>query len=69
VADLNRREKLILATLLVPVFWLGLAPDEPMRKSEQAALHFQRLVGGARQPDALVAAPLPSAQRRMEATR
>ena len=69
VADLNRREKLILATLLLPVFWLGLAPDEPMRKSEQAALHFQRLVAGARQPDALVAAPLPSAQRRMEATR
>ena len=69
VADLNRREKLILATLLVPVFWLGLFPDEPMRKSEHAALHFQRLVGGAQQPDALVAAPVPFALRRMEATR
>jgi NADH-quinone oxidoreductase subunit M len=69
VADLNRREKLILITLLVPVFWLGLVPDEPMRKSEHAALHFQKLVGGAQQPGALVAAPAPAAQRRMEATR
>ena len=69
VADLNRREKLILAALLVPVFWLGLFPDEPMRKSEHAALHFQRLVAGAQQPDALVAAPVPFAQRRMEARR
>jgi len=69
VGDLNRREKLILATLLVPVFWLGMFPDEPMRKSEHAALHFQRLVGGAQQPDALVAAPVPFALRRMEATR
>jgi len=69
VLDLNRREKLILAALMVPVFWLGLAPDEPMRKSEHAALHFQKLVAGAQQPDALVAAPVPFAQRRMEATR
>jgi NADH-quinone oxidoreductase subunit M len=69
VADLNRREKLILAALLVPVFWIGLAPDEPMRKTEQAALHFQRLVAGAQQPDALAAAPPPLAQRRMEAAR
>jgi NADH-quinone oxidoreductase subunit M len=69
VLDLNRREKLILATLLVPVFWIGLAPDEPMRKTEGAALHFQRLVGSARQPDALVAAPATVAQRRVEATR
>ena len=69
VADLNRREKLILATLLVPVFWLGLAPDEPMRKTEAAARHFQKLVAGAQQPDALVAAPVPLALRRTEATR
>jgi NADH-quinone oxidoreductase subunit M len=69
VLDLNRREKLILAALMVPVFWLGLAPDEPMRKSEHAALHFQKLVAGEQQPDALVAAPVPFAQRRMEATR
>ena len=69
VADLSRREKLILATLLVPVFWIGLAPDEPMRKTEAAALHFQKLVAGAKQPDALVTAPVPFALRRMEAMR
>jgi len=69
VADLSRREKLILIALLVPVFWLGLFPDEPMRKSEHAALHFQRLVGGAQQPDALVGAPGPLAHRRLEAKR
>jgi NADH-quinone oxidoreductase subunit M len=69
VLDLNRREKLILVTLLVPVFWIGLAPDEPMRKTEAAALHFQRLVAGTGQPDAAAMAPVPFAQRRMEATR
>ena len=69
VTDLNRRERLILLVLLVPVFWLGLAPGEPMRKTEQAALHFQMLIAGAQQPDALVAAPVPFALRRMEATR
>jgi NADH-quinone oxidoreductase subunit M len=69
VLDLNRREKLILAALLVPVFWIGLAPGEPMGKTEQAALHFQRLVAGARQPAAVAEAPVPFARRRMEATR
>jgi NADH-quinone oxidoreductase subunit M len=63
VTDLNRREKLILAALLVPVFWIGLAPDEPMRKTEHAALHFQRLVGGER---AATTAALPLASREAE---
>jgi NADH-quinone oxidoreductase subunit M len=67
VADLNRREKLILAALLVPVFWIGLAPGEPMRKTEQAALHFQRLVAGERTASAGTAPPL--AQRRVEVGR
>jgi NADH-quinone oxidoreductase subunit M len=67
VADLNRREKLILAALLVPVFWIGLAPGEPMRKTEQAALHFQRLVAGEQSASAGTAPPL--AQRRVEAWR
>jgi len=53
----------------VPVFWIGLFPDEPMRKTENAALHFQKLVAGASQPDALVAAPPRLVQRRVEATR
>jgi NADH:ubiquinone oxidoreductase subunit 4 (subunit M) len=67
VPDLNRREKLILAALMVPVFWIGLAPGEPMRKTEAAALHFQRLVGGAQAAATAPAAPL--AQRGVEATR
>jgi len=50
VADLNRREKLILATLLGAGVLARPRPQEPMRKSEQAALHFQRLVAGARSP-------------------
>jgi NADH-quinone oxidoreductase subunit M len=68
VTDLNRREKLILAALLVPVFWIGLAPGEPLRKTEQAALHFQTLVAGDRAA-ATAAAPPPLAQRRAQATR
>ncbi len=66
VADLNTREKLILAVLLVPVFWIGLAPAEPMRKTEAAALHFQRLVAG---PQATATAALPPLPRRAEAPR
>jgi hypothetical protein len=69
VLDLNRREKLILAALLVPVFWIGLAPDEPMRKTEAAALHFQRLVGGAQASGAAAAQPPALLARRQEATR
>jgi hypothetical protein len=40
-----------------------------MRKTEAAARHFQKLVAGAQQPDALAAAPVPLALRRTEATR
>jgi NADH-quinone oxidoreductase subunit M len=68
VPDLNRREKLILAVLLVPVFWIGLAPGEPLRKSEQAALHFQKLVAGPR-ATATAATPSPAVQRTAEAAR
>jgi len=63
VADLNRREKLILAVLLVPVFWIGLAPGEPMRKSEQAALHFQKMVAGPRATATAASEPASVAQR------
>jgi len=68
VADLNRRERLILAALLVPVFWIGLAPAEPMLKTEQAALHFQRLVAGPRATSS-GSAPAPVVQQTAEATR
>jgi hypothetical protein len=50
------------------VFWIGLAPDEPMRKTEGAALHFQQTVGGQRAA-AAVKAPAALAQRGVEATR
>jgi NADH-quinone oxidoreductase subunit M len=69
VLDLNRREKLILAVLLLPVFWIGLAPGEPLRKTEQAALHFQKLVAAGQSTATAIAAPRPVAQRRVEAPR
>jgi NADH-quinone oxidoreductase subunit M len=47
LADLVLREKLILAAIIAAVFWLGLFPDEPMRKTEGAARHYQQLVGQA----------------------
>jgi len=50
VADLDLREKLILGTLVVAIFALGLFPDEPMRKTELAAKQFQQLVTTARLP-------------------
>ena len=42
--------RLILATLVVAVFALGLFPDEPMQKTELAAKQFQQLVTTARLP-------------------
>jgi NADH-quinone oxidoreductase subunit M len=59
VTDLSAREVGILAALVVAVFWLGLFPDEPMRKTELAAKQYQQLVGGAR-----AVAALPSAEVR-----
>jgi len=48
LADLNWREKSILAAIVVAVFALGLFPDEPMRKTELAARQYQRLVRAER---------------------
>ncbi len=50
LADLNGREKSILAILVVAVFALGLFPDEPMRKTEVAAKAYQQLVSTPRLP-------------------
>ena len=50
LADLDRREKLILAAIVVAVFALGLFPDEPMGKTELAAKQFQQLVTTPRLP-------------------
>ena len=50
LADLDRREKLILGAIVVAVFALGLFPDEPMGKTELAAKQFQQLVTTPRLP-------------------
>jgi NADH-quinone oxidoreductase subunit M len=46
--DLNLREKAILAALVAAVFWLGIFPDEPMKKTELASRQYQQLVAAAR---------------------
>jgi NADH-quinone oxidoreductase subunit M len=53
LADLDAREKAILAALIAAVFALGLFPDEPMRKSEAAARQYQQLVSTSRLATAL----------------
>ncbi len=50
LADLNRREKSILAVIVVAVFALGLFPGEPMRKTEGAAKAYKQLVTTSRLP-------------------
>jgi NADH-quinone oxidoreductase subunit M len=46
--DLNLREKTILAALVAAVFWLGIFPDEPMKKTELASRQYQQLVAAER---------------------
>ena len=46
--DLNLREKAILAAIVAAVFWLGLFPDEPMKKTELAAKQYRELVATSR---------------------
>jgi NADH-quinone oxidoreductase subunit M len=50
LADLVGREKTILALIVVAVFWLGLFPDDALRKTEAAAKSFQQLVTTPRLP-------------------
>jgi NADH-quinone oxidoreductase subunit M len=57
LVDLNGRERAILATLVVAVFWLGLFPNEALRKTEVAALQYQKWVELAGRPSALARAP------------
>ena len=49
-ADLDRREKSILALIVAAVFALGLFPNEPMAKSELAAKSYRQLVTTSRLP-------------------
>ena len=48
LSDLNGREKTILGLIVVAIFWLGLFPNEPMRKTELAAKAYQQLVSTPR---------------------
>jgi NADH-quinone oxidoreductase subunit M len=47
LTDLNRREASILVALIAAIFWLGLFPDEPLRKTEAAAREMQQRVTSA----------------------
>jgi len=58
LVDLNTRERLILAAIVAAVFALGLFPDEPMRKTELAAKHYQQLVGTSRATSVVQAAAM-----------
>jgi NADH-quinone oxidoreductase subunit M len=44
LVDLDTRERLVLAAIVVAVFALGVFPDGPMQKSELAAQQFRELV-------------------------
>jgi hypothetical protein len=46
--DLDGRERAILVALVAAVFWLGLFPDEPMKKTELASRHYLQLVSTPR---------------------
>jgi len=67
LTDLNLREKSILAILVVAVFWLGLFPNEALKKTEVAALQYQKWVevAGRAAPTARASgvAPLQEAAR------
>jgi NADH-quinone oxidoreductase subunit M len=60
IADLDFREKAILATIVVAVFALGLYPQEPLAKTEWAAREYQQLVSTARAPSPAIAAQADS---------
>jgi NADH-quinone oxidoreductase subunit M len=56
LADLNLRERAILVTLVAAIFYLGLYPQEALRKTELAAREYQQIVMG---PQAAVEGSLP----------
>jgi NADH-quinone oxidoreductase subunit M len=61
VADLVPREIAILVAIIAAVFWLGLFPNEAMRKTEGAAREYQLLVRTSRLPVVATAqAPTPA---------
>ena len=50
LSDIGGRERAILAIIVVAIFALGLYPQEAMRKTELAALEYQKLVSTTRAP-------------------
>ena len=60
-ADLDGRERAILGLIVAAVFFLGLYPDDAMRKTELAARHFQTLAGTSRALPRSADAGLPQA--------
>jgi NADH-quinone oxidoreductase subunit M len=48
LTDLNGREAAMLAAVIAAIFWLGLFPGEPMRKTEVAARQYQQMVTAGR---------------------
>jgi NADH-quinone oxidoreductase subunit M len=60
VADLDLREKSILALLVAAVFWLGLFPDSAMKRTELAAREYQELVAAPRTPATKLTGQVPA---------
>jgi NADH:ubiquinone oxidoreductase subunit 4 (subunit M) len=50
VADIGLREKVILGAIVAAIFWLGIFPSEPMKKTELAAKQYQQLATTSRLP-------------------
>jgi NADH-quinone oxidoreductase subunit M len=50
LVDLSMRERFILGTLTIAVFYLGLFPNGALQKTELAAKHFQQAVTSAGAP-------------------
>ena len=68
LADINLREKTIMAILVVAVFWLGLFPQEAMRKTEIAARQYQQMVVGAPAPQRTAEGATPAVAAPVAAT-
>jgi NADH-quinone oxidoreductase subunit M len=63
LVDLNLREKAILAAIVAAVFWLGLFPDEPMKKTELAAKQYRELVATSRAAPPAIASTISGVAR------
>jgi NADH-quinone oxidoreductase subunit M len=55
--DLDLREKLIMATILVPIFWIGIYPDTFLRRLDASVLELMRTM--ERRTELTTSAPDP----------